>query len=345
MGQLTPLAITAIGTVPFLDLDWTLDFVARTSPDIPYWPQMVRRHPREDMVLQAVDGLTPLEMDEARHRVTVKAGDREQALTEFYEHFLAQDWDYFAVPPEAGSCLRLFLDRAKSDPAFGPEFLKAQVIGPVSFGQSVRTPEDRTLLDDPELADMVVKGLGAKAAWLAREILATGRTPLIFFDEPGLTGLGSAHSNLSGERVVAMLDEAAEIVRSVGPAFVGVHICGNSDWGAITSANLDVINFDAYGFLDHFLLYPKEIRKFLERGGHIAWGIVPTLDYTGEQTARGLADKLKAGWSALAGRGLDLDLVRSRSLITPACGVGAIGEEAARAILELLPPVQALVRT
>lgn len=340
MTRLPPLIATAIGSVPFLDIGRTLDLIARTCPDLPWWPQMVRRRPREDMVLQAVDGLPLLELDEENRRVVVQGSGREEALTEFYEHFLGQDLDYFAVPPAAEAGLSALLERARADSGFGPSFLKAQVVGPVTFGQSVRTPDGMTLLDDAELADTVVKGLGAKAAWLARQIRAAGRTPVIFFDEPGLTGFGSAFSTLDREQVIAMLNEAADIARSEGEALIGVHVCGNTDWGMIAATGLNVINFDAFGFLDHFLLYPEDIRGFLDRGGYIAWGIVPTADFTGRETADELAARLEAGWKNLAGRGLDPGLIRSRSIISPACGVGTLDEEPAQAILNLLPKVR-----
>jgi len=341
--DLPTLAATGIGTLPFQEAETSLDLVARTCPELPFWPQLVRRHPREDMILQAVDGLPLLETDEADHRVLVRAENREEALTRFYQHFLDSDWDYFALPAAAASAWEPFLERARTDASFGPDFLKAQIVGPVTFGLAVRTSEGRTLLEDPELREVVVKGLGAKAAWLAGRIIETGRTPLIFFDEPALTGFGSAFSTLSRDDVVSWLDEAADIARSVGPVRVGVHICGNTDWGVIASTRLDVINFDAFGYLDHFLLYPAQIARFLDQGGWLAWGIVPTLEFTGQEKTGDLAAKLRSGWKQLAGRGLDPDLIRTRSLLTPACGVGGLTEENARAVFNLLAQVREIL--
>ncbi|MEW5722874.1 MAG: hypothetical protein AB1896_07185 [Thermodesulfobacteriota bacterium] len=339
MKTIPPLSTTCIGSVPFTDVDQTLELLARVCPHLPCWPQMVALSPREDMVLQAVDGLPLLEADVKQGRVVVSDRPREAALTEFYEHFLAGDWDHFAVPAEAGSGFPALLKRAAADPSFGPDFLKAQIIGPVSFGLSVRTPEGKTLLDDPDLADTVVKGLGAKAAWLAGRIRAVDRTPVIFLDEPGLTGLGSAFSNLERGQVRAMLDEAAGLARSGGETLVGTHICGNTDWGLVAECDLDIIDFDAYGYLDHFLLYPRELKAFLEKGGYVAWGIVPTRDFTGRETAEELAGRLSAGWAGLAGRGVDPDLIRRRTILTPSCGTGAISREFALAVHELLPRV------
>lgn len=344
MKPFPPLATTGIGSVPFLNVDEAIDRIGRTCPEIPFWPQLVHRHPREDMLVQSLDGLPLLEFDEARRRISVAEGPREDALTAFYEHVLVQDWNHFAVPHESAHGLRALFTRAESDPSFGPDFIKAQVAGPVTFGQAVRTADGKTLLDDPEFCDVVVKGLGAKAAWLAQQIRDLGRSPLIFFDEPSLTGFGSAFSTLSREDVIRFLNEAADIVRSGGEARVGAHVCGNTDWSMMMATNLDVINFDAFGYLDHFLLYPDDIRRFLDRGGYLAWGIVPTLKYSGRETAEVLADRLKAGWAALAARGIDPDRIVARSLLTPSCGMGMLTDQASTAVLELLDQVQALLR-
>ena len=256
--------------------------------------------------------------------VIVASHGREEALTLFYDRFMANDFRHFRIPLESSSGLGPFLERARLDHSFGPDFLKAQIIGPASFGLSVKTDQDKIILDDPDLADTVVKGLGAKGAWLAGRIREMGRTPIIFFDEPGLTGYGSAFTPLGRDQVVAMINEVVEIARSQGDILTGVHICGNTDWSMITSTNLDIINFDAFGHLDHFLLYPKDIKAFLARGGYLAWGLIPTLDFDDDETAEHLAGLLKSGWEALADKGLDLDLIRERSLITPACGVGPV---------------------
>ncbi|MEW6266487.1 MAG: hypothetical protein AB1641_25730 [Thermodesulfobacteriota bacterium] len=344
MKTLPSLAATVIGSVPFPDVNQALDLLAQACPLLPAWPQMVRVRPREGMVLQAVDGLPGLEVDEAGGRIRVRLEDREKTLTEFYERFLGGDLEYFGLPEEVSTGLAPFLRKAEKEPDFGPDFLKAQVIGPASFGLAVRTPDEKTLLDDPDLKDATVKGLGAKATWLARRIRATGRTPIIFFDEPGLAGFGSAFSPLDRDQVLDLWRQANEIVRSDGEVITGVHICGNTDWGMVTQAGFDVINFDAFGYLEQFLLYPADIGAFLGRGGYVAWGLVPTLGFTGRETADDLVRVLNAGIAGLAAKGLEPDLIRRQSLITPSCGTGPLSEAVARAVHRLLPQVVGRLR-
>lgn len=344
-ATLPSLAALTLGTVPFPNIHEAICLTDQACPLISTWPQMSVLNRREGMILQAMDGLPLLEIDPSFTSVQVKAGDRSQALTEFYEHFLAEDLDYFAVPLEAATAWGPWLERASKELATRPQFFKAQVVGPITFGQTIKTPEGKNILDDADLADTIVKGIGVKAAWLAGQIQKVGGRPIIFFDEPGLAGFGSAFSSLKAEQVSAMFNESAQIVRAHGPAVIGIHICGNTDWGLITELDLDILNFDAFGFLDQFVLYPRQVQAFLKRGGWIAWGIVPTLAYTGQETTAELASKLISGWDTLMASGVDPDLLRKQALISPSCGLGTVSADTARDILKLLPEVVSNLRT
>ncbi len=57
MLDLTPMAATGIGSVPFTDPGETVALVLETLPLAPYWPQMVRLGFAEEMTAQAARGL------------------------------------------------------------------------------------------------------------------------------------------------------------------------------------------------------------------------------------------------------------------------------------------------
>ena len=44
----------------------------------------------------------------------------------------------------------------------------------------------------------------------------------------------------------------------------------------LMEAKADIVSFDAYEFMDKYLMYWREIKVLLDRGGYLAWGIVPT---------------------------------------------------------------------
>jgi hypothetical protein len=205
------------------------------------------------------------------------------------------------------------------------------------LGQSVKVEGSYSLVDDQGLLEAASVALGAKAAWEAAALRALGRDPVVFFDEPGLSGYGSAFSTLSAETVLGALNAAASAARSKGPVLIGVHVCGNTDWGLLTKADIDILNCDSYGYLESVSLYPKEIQAFLERGGRMAWGLVPSQGFEPSLTPSYLAGRLAEGLEGFSRHGVDLGLLVSRSLLTSSCGLGGLPEEYASAVIGLLP--------
>jgi len=76
--------------------------------------------------------------------------------------------------------------------------------------------------------------------------------------------------------------------------------------------------------MDTMLIYKKEVRTFLERGGIMAWGIVPTTDSIKDVTIGDLMDKMTSAVDRLVDSGIDQKLIIENSLITPSCGTGTM---------------------
>lgn len=338
MIDVKPFATTAIGSVPYLDSEESVDLMKKL--DIPAYPQMVQISPWEDMFLGALEGLPALLVDREAQKVRAKRHDRENDLADFYAKFLAGERDFLALPPEARRGFDAFLARAASDAAYGPDFLKVQVIGPLTFGQMVLMEDEKNaLVDDPELLDATTLALGGKAAWEARQIRNLGRTPVVFIDEPGLASFGSAFCTLTTETVINTMASACQVVREDGPALIGCHICGNTDWSMMMETGIDIVNFDAFEIMEQFSLYPRQLRAFLEKGGLVAWGIVPAHNYSMDLTADHLVNQLERGWIDLDKKGVPRELMARRSIITTACGLSMLPPELATAAIEMITAV------
>ncbi|MDR3204231.1 MAG: hypothetical protein LBV23_05765 [Deltaproteobacteria bacterium] len=334
------LSTLAIGSVPFLEVSTALDLLG-ANLDIPAYPQMARLKASEDMLLGAVDGLAIVKVENGT--ILAPLNGREEALADFYQKYLSDDRSFLALGPDSSLGFTAFLERAKIDTNFGKIYLKSQVVGPLTFGQAVKLEGGYNLIDDFNLMEAVSLGLGGKAAWEAGLIRELGRSPIVFIDEPGLSGYGSAFSTLSAEAVVKFLGSAVEAAKASGPVLVGCHVCGNTDWGLLTKVGLDIINFDSYEFAQTVALYPKEIKGFLDSGGALAWGVVPTRDFGPETNPLSLAKKIWRGWEGLATKGLDWDLIKERALITTACGLGSLSLEKAEGALKILPQLKSLL--
>ncbi len=344
MTAFAPLAATGIGSVPFTDVEEAVDLILTHLPEIPFWPQMVRLGFREDMVAQGFRGLPGLRLDEVSRTVrTDPQAVRELALAEFYEAVWLDDLSPFALAPEEARGFYTLIRRV-ADSVQSPPALKGQVVGPVTFAGMVKDDQEKPILYDREMTQAVSLGLARKAAWQARQFRELGKEAIIFFDEPILTGFGSAFFPVSREEVVTILTDALEAARQPGPVYLGIHCCGNTDWSLLLKLPIDILSFDSYGYFDSLLLYDRELRDFLARGGWLAWGLVPTREELHQESEDGLWHRFESQVKQAVGRGLELHQVLAQALLTPACGLGYQTPEAAARALELLHRLSARAR-
>jgi methionine synthase II (cobalamin-independent) len=327
---------TGIGSVPFLDVRETCLYILKCLPDIPFWPQMVRRSHVEDMHIQSSEGLPLLEVIEDKRALVVSADHRESRLVAFYDRFLADDLDYFAISKEYAPGLFDLGQMIQEHPEkYGP-YIKGQIVGPVTFAAGITAQDGRSLLADSELLEAMVKGLSIKALWQVREMGRCGKKPLIFLDEPSLSGFGSAFSPIQRHEVVSLLKEMIDYVRQRSDALIGIHCCGNTDWSMIIEAAPDIISFDAFEYVDYFLLYAEQLSRFMEDGGIIAWGIVPTSAYSGQESVEGIFSGLKRALNRFSELEIDSEALIRNAILTPSCGMGTMDETSAHGVLDLL---------
>ncbi|MFQ5680972.1 MAG: hypothetical protein ACE5GG_02845, partial [Candidatus Omnitrophota bacterium] len=281
MNTLRPLAM-GIGSLPHLEAAPAVDFVLSCfKDDILFWPQLPKRDFFEQMTLQFSRGIPGLAVDKDKKRVWVdtKSEGFSASLEVCFQHYLDDDRDYFAIGPDYAAGWYELLARLDSGEAREIKGIKGQVVGPITLGMSLRTEEGQPIIYHPELRDALVKTLAMRARWQAVVLKrATSHEPratiIISIDEPYLASWGSSFWALSKEDVVAGLNEVAAGIHKEG-ALCAVHCCANTDWPVLLSADLDILSFDAYGYLDNLLLYPDALAGFLRRGGILAMGVVP----------------------------------------------------------------------
>jgi hypothetical protein len=327
---------TGIGSVPFVDVRQTCLHILKCLPEIPFWPQLVKRSHVEDMHIQFSEGLPLLEIVKDKRALIVSPDHRESELVTFYDHFLAEDLDHFAISeayaPGLGELRRLIQEHPEK---YGP-YIKGHSVGPITFAAGITVPDGKSLLYDPELLEAMVKGLSIKALWQVREMKRSGKKAIIFLDEPYLSGYGSAFSPIERHVVISLLKELIGYVRERSEALMGIHCCGNTDWSMVMEAGPDIVSFDAFEYMDFFLLYPDHITRFLQEGGIIAWGVVPTSAYTGKESVEDIFLKLERGLNRAYELGLDKEQVIRNSILTPSCGMGSMDESSTFRVLDLL---------
>ncbi|HSL62353.1 MAG TPA: hypothetical protein VK885_11220, partial [Desulfotignum sp.] len=213
-------------------------------------------------------------------------------------------------------------------------------------GTVVEDDRERDIFYNDQLRDAAVKRLAMNARWQAKEFAKRGATPIIFLDEPALAGFGtSAYITITRADVQACIEEIVQEIHAEN-GLAGVHVCANTEWDLLLDTNIDIISFDAFSYFDKFILYPKAIRKFLGRGGILAWGIVPTADENliSQQTSGGLAEKLTDQIRQVADLGISMDTVTAQSFVTPSCGTGSLSPASAIRVLSLTKKVSEQIR-
>jgi methionine synthase II (cobalamin-independent) len=304
------------------------------------------------MMVQFTPGLPGLCHENNHLFVNTDAETFERELLEFYEDFMAvgegkmpPDNSRFALTEDTARGFFTFLKRMQA-PAELTVAVKGQITGPFTFCTGIVDQDKRALFYDPQIRDAAVKLLAMKARWQAQRLAELHRPVIIFFDEPALAGFGSSEfTSISREEVGQCLEEVFEPVHQAG-GVVGVHVCANTDWSLVLDSSADMVSFDAYGYFDRFILYPDQIKAFVEAGKILAWGMVPTLntdDLETETTAslvRQFEDKIRQ----VEVLGIDIHRLIHQSLITPSCGTGALSIDLAQKVLRVTSELSGEIR-
>jgi hypothetical protein len=331
---------TAIGSLPHQDVDRACEIVLESFSQIPAWPQLPKRNLRENMYIQASEGMPCLVLDEEKGKVYFQTkGDITGELEKFYEKIIENKIDYFKISEEYAAGFYSLREQvrkrlSKEERGAGILALKGQLIGPISFGLTVTDENRKPILYHEQLADAVVKTCGMKARWQITRMKEVFPQIIIFIDEPYLASFGSAFVSLSRDEVVNYLNQVIDSIKSEG-AIAGIHCCGNTDWSILMDTKVDIISFDAYSYLETISLYPEKLKEFLTQGRYLAWGIVPASSQAMEEEINSLIKRFEDGLKLLSSKGVERERILENLLITPSCGTGTLPVEIAEKIVKL----------
>jgi len=332
---------TLVGSFPHVDAETLVPAILRCLPDMPAWPQLPLRDFRESMYVQYSEGLPGAVIDCERQRIFFRLDDAfTEQLEGFYQAVVDGDVNRFAISRDHALGLHLFLEAVRRLGDRRPVWVKGQVAGPFSFAMTVTDEGKRSLAYTPELYEVAVQGMAMKARWMARALRGVADGALVVLDEPYLCSFGSAFVNVSREDVMAAVNGAAAAVKAEG-ALCGLHCCGNTDWSLVLETDVDVVNFDAHEYFQGLSLYPAELGAFLERGGLLGWGIVPTSGSAAAIGAAALRRELDEHVSDLVRKGLSRERLLGQSLFTPSCGMGGRTIAEAEQVLDVLTTLAA----
>lgn len=335
---------TAIGSLPHDDPEIACDIVLKNIPEIPIWPQLPHTNFREGMEIQYSEGLPCVTLDEEKQRMYFDTkGDITSPLEKFYENYLAENLDYFQISPEFSRGIYEMEKKLKEKDLSSLQYFKNQVTGPITTGLGRVDENKKSIYYNEVFRDVIVKGMEMKARWLLRKFSFLGCDQICFIDEPILSAFGSStYVSVQRSDVVKYLKDVIAAVHKEG-ALAGIHCCGNTEWTILIDSGVDIISFDAYEFGETIAYYPEQVKEFLEKGGVLAWGIVPTSEKIKEETPETLVEKLKAVVENLASKGIDEGLIWEKCLLTPSCGTGSLPVALSEKVFQSLGEVKNLL--
>lgn len=335
--MLQSFSTTGIGSLPHSDPVEACRVIF-DSVDIPFWPQLPRRSFFEFMIPQFTEGF-PFVKIEGEH-IYVEKGD-EQAVASFYEAIEKDSG--FPISKEYALGFYAFIDvleqRGKKLDA-----VKGHVTGPLTFTLGLTDNQKRPIYFDEEIRELALYLLKGKAHWQIEALKAFGEKVIIFIDEPILSALGtSTYVGVSTEEALRLLKDVVDYIHAMG-AVAGIHCCGNADWPMVIASGIDILNLDAYFYWDTLGIYPDKIKAFINKGGFIAWGVVPTISKIKEITIADLREQLERGLLSIEKIGISRESIRRQALLTPSCGTGSMEKDNAMRIFSLLKDLSAIYK-
>jgi hypothetical protein len=306
LGFTGDLATTAMGIMPHDSVAASLD--AALALDIPFWPQLPRVSFREDMYVQAMENFPGVVIDEENRRIYVDGGRFMDDLPSYLENEASPA--PFRLSPDFSIVYRRFLSLDLSS----YKAVRGQMISPVSLGLKITDENGRPIAYNDDMRELLFSFIQKKVNVQRMELAEKNPNAFVWLDDPGLQFVFSAMCGYDGVKAKSELTDFFNGVE--GPR--GLHLCGNPDWDFLFSLPLEIISFNAYAFGDVVATY-ESVKRFIEKGNIISWGIVPTLaeEFTGEDV-ESITVRLSAMWRSLEEKGVPREVVLRNSLIAPA---------------------------
>ena len=301
------LKTTAMAVMPHTDVDRALEMAL--SLDIPFWPQLPNYSYYEDMYVQAAEHFPGIVLDIEKRTLRFSIDKFAEELEETLLRF--DDPTLFDVSETYSAVYHRFLALDHSDRSA----IRGQLEGPISFGFNIIDQDERPILFDDTVRPFMLEFMAKRINVQLARLKQLNANAFMFVDEPGLQFLFSAMAGYGDMKAKSDLDQFFTQVDRPR----GIHLCGNPDWDFLLNLDLGVLSLDVYTNAEIFASYARAIAKFLDRGGVIVWGIVPTgFETFQKEDMHSMIEHLENVWRVLWGKGVDKERMIARSLISPA---------------------------
>ncbi|MDP2292427.1 MAG: hypothetical protein Q8M22_14645 [Actinomycetota bacterium] len=291
---------TGIGGLPHRDAAEAAVFALQRM-ELPAIPVLPRRSPAEGSITQAMVGMQGITVGQyGSIAVDVNKVDPLAPVVTDLDH-------------DAFVGFRSFLEHAQAAGHEGP--VKWQFVGPVTFGIALM----RAGVPMSEAFEAAVRCVRTRLQHLldAVAVALPHSQQVVFIEEPSLAELMQPGFPIAPDTAIDLVSGALAVVET--SAMSGLHVCGLGDIPSLLAAGPAVLSLPVRPEVAESSGY---LMRFMEQGGYVAWGVVPTsgpIVTSAERPWR----QLCALWCELVQRGADPTLLRQQAIVTPECGLAS----------------------
>jgi hypothetical protein len=329
----SPASVTGIGSLPYTDPQQAISCLAEVCPSFPFWPQLPQRGIEETMVAQAVAPLGDM-IEQQANGYSYQVVQEDVLLSRLHNGKAglspSNAAGFFAF--EAALAHGIFNDAIA---------LKGQIVGPLTLASHIFLGST-SLLEHQHWMQPLAAYIARLALWQVKRLQQWNKPVVLFLDEPCLTMVGLPDTHTMLPPSLSILARVVETIRAAG-AFVGIHSCATPERAvhaaAMSLARPDILSFDAHNGIEAFFADPEACR-FINNGGTVAFGIVPTWDNLSSVNPQHLFTRWKTASEAY----FSPALLANATMITASCGLGLLNDAAVRDSFEMAHCVAELIQ-
>jgi hypothetical protein len=325
-------AVTGIGSLPLTSATSAIHSVAKFSPEVPFWPQLLQLSERESIVGQGLGIVENLiEPRDEGYGYRVKEGQLDSVLEIFHR-------SNGELTTANASGFGAFAEAVSSGLFSSAIALKGQFEGPITLSAYL-FHKGRPFLADPTLFAAIAFHVSQVIGWQIDRLQSAGLPVLLFVDEPALCLDAPVSNAVSEEKRLNALAATLEVVRS-RRAYAGLHCCAALPFERMCRVQPDIISFDAHEGLNSFFSDWHAL-DFIQQGGTVAYGLVPTRPGVNAIDSASIFLRwLKA--ASLAG---DPQKFAQCAMVTATCGLGLLDASAVAESFGVAHSVSKLIRS
>jgi len=306
--ELPPGCVTGVGSLPFMNAEEAVRFVANWSPVLPFWPQLPRRCAGEGVIAQGLGALAAFIEPAAKPFCWQLRPGKAQAFA------VALDANDACLIPATAAGFFAFETAFQAGVFPDAVAVKAQLEGPATLAHCVFV-DGLPLACQPDWLGRVTSFIARQAVWQVNRLQRLGKPVVFVVDEPAISLALSGASPVRISEIVAAITSVLHAVREAGAA-AGLHCCAPMPVGLVQALNLDLVSFDAHLPISSENWFDLA-HSVVARSGHVAFGLVPTSPNSEFSTP-----DLFARWLRFAATAGDVIEIANKTIVTATCGLG-----------------------